>query len=726
MPRPLSSHWSTWSSPGSPFVQRVPGYRQRSKLFIPDPAPVYRRPFPRRFLGRSRVRSKRYSRVRSHFSSPSTGAELGVSPLLDHLTESVAQTSPSAPPASHLVASGDFCASQPIAEPSLLSVESTAPLGRVFSGLSCLDTPFQPTTFVVQSVSLSEVLDLSHPFCLPFEDLFPPQFYPPSRPNTDPHINLAPENSADLPSVTSSLNRDAWAFFLRDYPDPTFVSSILHIIDHGANIGFTGDRSISQHSCNLPSALQYPDALAKGRIRGPFPAPPFPHFRSSPLGLAIRKHSGKLRQIHHLSWPRGTSVNDGIPDLAASITYEMFDRAVADLVASGPSSLMIKLDLEQAFHHIPIRPADWPLLGYEWGGQFFYELFLMFGLRSAPYIFNLFAEALHWILQHHIPARICHYLDDFLKMFPPNTNPDLVQAALAWVQALACALGLNFQDSKVVGPTYVLEFLGITLDSLRMEARLPLEKLAFLQTLLATWRSKSHCTQRELSELTGYLQFCSQVIPYSRAFLRSMFDFSSSFRTPFAHRRIPRVVRRDIEWWAMFSPAWNGILLISPTRETLHIHTDASGSKGAGGIFDSHWFSTRIPTRYKLRDIQFKEFYTIIQAILRWGPYFSGKHIVFHTDNQGVDAAIRNLSIRSPPTKTLVRQFVGLACRLDFTFESSWISTHDNAIADAASRFQFTRMFELAPYPPHTPSPILLSLSDSLLDSNNPRPSSFF
>ncbi|KAK7040506.1 hypothetical protein R3P38DRAFT_2414491, partial [Favolaschia claudopus] len=111
-----------------------------------------------------------------------------------------------------------------------------------------------------------------------------------------------------------------------------------------------------------------------------------------------------------------------------------------------------------------------------------------------------------------------------------------------------------------------------------------------------------------------------------------------------------------INWWSTFSPAWNGILLLSPNRETLHIYTDASGSKGAGGVFDSLWFSTKIPKRYKSRDIQFKEFFAIIQAIRRWGRHFSGKHIVFHVDNQAVDSSIRNLSIRSPPTMNLVRQ----------------------------------------------------------------------
>ena len=36
-----------------------------------------------------------------------------------------------------------------------------------------------------------------------------------------------------------------------------------------------------------------------------------------------------------------------------------------------------------------------------WAGQFYVDTVLPFGLRSAPFIFNKFATALEWILQHH-------------------------------------------------------------------------------------------------------------------------------------------------------------------------------------------------------------------------------------------------------------------------------------------------------------------------------------
>ena len=65
-------------------------------------------------------------------------------------------------------------------------------------------------------------------------------------------------------------------------------------------------------------------------------------------------------------------------------------------------------------------------------------------------------------------------------------------------------LGLSFQLNKVLGPSTEIEYLGITLDSIAMEARLPPDKLSFLLELLEEWRSISRCTLRQLQELTGY------------------------------------------------------------------------------------------------------------------------------------------------------------------------------------------------------------------------------
>lgn len=82
--------------------------------------------------------------------------------------------------------------------------------------------------------------------------------------------------------------------------------------------------------------MQHPDVfleklrkeVALGRMGGPFPAAPFDDLVVSPLGVVPKKEPGKFRLIHHLSFPKGGSVNDAIDQGACSVTYTSFDAAV--------------------------------------------------------------------------------------------------------------------------------------------------------------------------------------------------------------------------------------------------------------------------------------------------------------------------------------------------------------------------------------------------------------
>ena len=60
----------------------------------------------------------------------------------------------------------------------------------------------------------------------------------------------------------------------------------------------------------------------------------------------------------------------------------------------GPGSFMAKTDLKLAFCLIPIHPDDWHLLGIYWQKQYYVDLYLPFGLRSAPFLFNQLSDAL--------------------------------------------------------------------------------------------------------------------------------------------------------------------------------------------------------------------------------------------------------------------------------------------------------------------------------------------
>ncbi|KAJ7896414.1 hypothetical protein B0H14DRAFT_3425781 [Mycena olivaceomarginata] len=83
---------------------------------------------------------------------------------------------------------------------------------------------------------------------LPNDDVFPPHLRSLSRPNSDTIINVngVSVDGASPPHVPSSPDRDTLEYFLQHYPDRLIVQSLLHIIDHGANIAFTRGRLVPQ------------------------------------------------------------------------------------------------------------------------------------------------------------------------------------------------------------------------------------------------------------------------------------------------------------------------------------------------------------------------------------------------------------------------------------------------------------------------------------------------
>src|SRR5882672_4986300 len=356
---------------------------------------------------------------------------------------------------------------------------------------------------------------------------------PPTRPNTDPRCNCQALFPPGLPHTYSPLNRDAWESHLSDYQDQTFVDAILNIIDVGASISHLGPPK-NQLCKNLRSALDHKEVilkeinslLAERRIHGPFEDLPLPNFHCSPLGMSTCKCNPKRRIFNHYSWPEIGSVNDKTPDIEGEIRYDSFESAAAVLGKSGQGSLISKLDLKDTYRHIPVCSTDWNLLGFHWVGKFFYPVILMFGGKSAPYIFNLFAEVLHWIVQHHIPAQLRHYLNNFLPIFRPSVPSKTASVAIDWIEDLGKELGLSFQPAKMIHPTTHLEFLGLELDSEAMEARLPIKKLGYLRELLDSWMGCKACVLKELQELVGFLQFCAQVIPHGRTFIRGLMNFS--------------------------------------------------------------------------------------------------------------------------------------------------------------------------------------------------------
>lgn len=72
---------------------------------------------------------------------------------------------------------------------------------------------------------------------------------------------------------------------------------------------------------------------------------------------------------------------------------------------------------------------------------------------------------------------------------------------------------LNISAAKTEGPSQIIQFMGIILDSGKMEARLPEDKVERIKSALSTFQSQQSTTLQELQSLIGTLNFTCKVIP---------------------------------------------------------------------------------------------------------------------------------------------------------------------------------------------------------------------
>ena len=138
--------------------------------------------------------------------------------------------------------------------------------------------------------------------------------------------------------------------------------------------------------------------ISLGRIAGPFLLPPFDDFVVSPLGLVPKRESGSFRLIHDLSFPRGDSINSGIPREFSNVSYEDFDFFLSLLAMVGCNCFIAKADIESAFRIVPIDPNCHHLLGFMFNDKYYYDKCLPMGCSISCKLFEDFSRAIQWVL----------------------------------------------------------------------------------------------------------------------------------------------------------------------------------------------------------------------------------------------------------------------------------------------------------------------------------------
>ena len=182
---------------------------------------------------------------------------------------------------------------------------------------------------------------------------------------------------------------------------------------------------------------------------------------------------------------------------------------------------------------------------------------------------------------------VLHYLDDFLTIGPPSSTT--CQKNLDITKEVCTYLGIPLTLEKLEDPRQSLTFLGIALDTSRMEVRLPQNKLSCIRAKLTIWLDKKKATKREILSLVGLLQYATKVVRPERTFVSRMYCTVAKLKVLSYYTRLNKDFHLDLHWWHVFVGHWNGLSLLhgTPTDNNYDycIRTDASGSWGCVALF---------------------------------------------------------------------------------------------------------------------------------------------
>ncbi|VDI15265.1 Hypothetical predicted protein [Mytilus galloprovincialis] len=531
----------------------------------------------------------------------------------------------------------------------------------------------------------------------------------------DPQINF------DF-SVSTPIRINILSKHLLDHPDPDFKQYLIDGLSSGFHTGLMTLPSSSIICKNLKSALSNPSCVSellqsevsKGYLLGPFDSIPYTNFHINPIGLAEHKYSKKKRLIVDLSAPHENadhpSLNELIDKEEFSLQYVTIDDAIHLIKKLGSKSWLIKTDITDAFKIMPLKQDLWPFHGIQWDNKFYFFKRLVFGCRSSPKIFDTLSTAICWIAQNKYGIKnILHLLDDFLVIEPLEAN---AQATMTRLLNMFKELGIPLSAKKTEGPCVVLEYLGISLDTNKMEARLPREKIVRIKEIIDSFSRRNKCTKRELLSLLGHLNFACRVIVPGRSFVSHLIKLSTRVKKLSHHVHI-KACRPDLVMWSKFLNNWNGVSFFLNDNivkaADMQLFTDATLTS-FGGFYQNHWFQGNFPEDLILTEessIAFFELYPIVMACVLWGHYWPRKRILFYCDNLSVVEIITKGRSKVPSIMKLMRKLTFHSAMHNYVVHVRHIPGTQNSIADSISRYQMEKFRKLAPKADQIPTPCL-------------------
>ena len=337
-----------------------------------------------------------------------------------------------------------------------------------------------------------------------------------------------------------------------------------------------------------------------------------------------------------------------------------------------------KIDLQSAYHQIPLHPKDFPFTAFEADGQLYEYVRLPFGLTNAVACFQ---RVMDQLLKVHGLVDTFAYLDDIIICGVDRAQHD---SNLERFLKIVEDLSITLNKDKCVFSTSVIDYLGyrishnsLTPDPIRFQA---LETLEVPQSQAALLRA------------IGFFAYYARWVPHYSERIKPLLDV--------------KIFRMSDEAQSAFVDLKKAIkgACLAPFSESLftQVETDASDNTLAATLSQDGrpvaFFSRSLKPHERAHSAVEKEASAIIEAVRHWRHFLAGRSFRIITDQQAVSFIFDYKRHGRTKNDKLQRWKIELSA---YQFEIQYRPGRLNASADALSR-------------PHAAaiSPTLLSLQN--------------
>jgi len=158
------------------------------------------------------------------------------------------------------------------------------------------------------------------------------------------------------------------------------------------------------------------------------------------------------------------------------VQYTSFDRVLLTVSQLGAGAELARMDILSAFRLLILHPDEFELFCFCFKDQFYFDKCFPMGCSASCALFEKFSSFLEWAIRFKSGKEsIEHYLDDFLLAGKAGSGESLHLMNI--FRSICSDIGVPLAEDKTLGPSCIMTFLGLEIDTIERVIRIPKDKL---------------------------------------------------------------------------------------------------------------------------------------------------------------------------------------------------------------------------------------------------------